>query len=307
MGALTLVALFGRRKFLVVGWFWFLITLAPVIGLVQVGGQARADRYTYIPLIGVFVMAAWGIPELLDRLAGPQRRALMAKTLAVVSVVAVAVLAAAARIQVGYWRDSATLFGRAVAVTEDNWFAHNWFGFALARQGRLDEAEAHIRQAIALVPADPTAHYNLGVVLVDKRRFDEAVVEYREALRLRPGWGDAHANLGEALRTLGRLDEAAGEFAAALAANPDNSSVHTNLGAILLMRKDFSEAEGHFRAAARLSPADPLPHCNLAIVHAYRNEFSSAWAEIDACRRLGGQPTAGLEEDLARVAPRPAP
>ncbi len=307
LGALTGLALFGRRRWLVVGWFWFLVTLAPVIGLVQVAGQARADRYTYIPLIGVFVLVAWGAPELAARVMGPARLHLATKALAVMSVLALVALSAVARVQVGYWRDSATLFKRALDVTTNNWFADNWYGAAMAQQGKRDLAEAHIRRAIALVPSDPTAHFNLGQLLTQEGRFSEAADALREALALRPGWDEAHFNLAEALRSEGQLDEAVEEYGAVLEANPAYADAHTNLGAVLLLRRQLPEAEEHLRAAARLQPGNALPHCNLAIVHAYQRQYSSAWAELDECQRLGGHPDPNFVADLTREAPRSTP
>ncbi len=307
IAAATGLALFGRRRWLFVGWSWFLVTLAPVIGLVQVAGQARADRYTYVPLIGVFIVVAWGVPELVARLVGPARWRVAAKAIAVAAVAAIAALSAAARIQVGYWRDSATLFKRALDVTENNWFAENWYGYALARQGDRVDAEAHIRRAIDLVPADHTALFNLGELLAEDGRFSEAAEQFAEVVRLKPDWETARYNLGTTLRMLGRFDDALPEFEAAVRLKPDYGDAQNSLGAVLLIQGRLDAAEEHLSEASRLQPESAMPHCNLAMVHAMRRAFPQAWTELDECRRLGGEPDPNFVADLTREAPRSTP
>jgi hypothetical protein len=185
-----------RLPFLFVGWFWYMITLIPVIGLVQVGTQAMADRYTYVPLIGLFIVLSWGSHRIL------LRRPRLRISIWLGFSAALVVLAVSAWIQIGYWQNSIVLFDRAVNVTEDNFLAHNNLGNALAREGRMNEALYHYRKALMLRPNDPTSHNNLGNVLLKQGRFQEAIRHYSKALEIRPDFEEARYNLGMALRRM---------------------------------------------------------------------------------------------------------
>ena len=191
-----------RSPFLAVGWFWFLGTLVPVIGLVQVGAQAMADRYTYIPLVGLFIAAAWGVPGIV-----PDGR-LKKRGLAAAACVVLTALAAASWVQAGHWRSSVALFEHAVEVTRDNWFAENNLGFSLDMEGRKDEAIAHYRASIGIKPDFPVARNNLGAILAAQGEFAEAAVHFREALRAQPDYLPAHYNLGQVLERMGMRDQA---------------------------------------------------------------------------------------------------
>lgn len=191
------VGLAGRWPFLAVGWLWYLGTLVPVLGLVHVGQHASADRYTYIPLIGIFIAVAWSLP-------GPGSSQTRRGIAAVVSVVALAVLSVTSFLQVGHWRTNITLFGHGVAVTRENFIAENNLGNALALDGRLDEAVAHYRAAIRIYPWDLKARTNLGLTLISLGRTAAAVAEYQEVLRLSPGHPAALSGLQQAARAGGR-------------------------------------------------------------------------------------------------------
>jgi tetratricopeptide (TPR) repeat protein len=156
---------FRRRPYVFVGWFWYVIALLPVIGLIQVGEQAMADRFTYVPLIGLFVIVAWLLPELLARLF--RHRA----AVPLVALVVIAAYAATARAQVDYWRNGRTLWERALAVTRDNYYAHSALGALLADEGRAADAVAHQVEALRIRPSDPDAHNELGKVLADRIAF----------------------------------------------------------------------------------------------------------------------------------------
>lgn len=211
-----------RRPWLAVGWFWFLGFLVPVIGLVQVGIQSMADRYTYLPLIGVALALCCGLAELSATL---RRRALSATAAALILIA----LASTSWRTVGFWQDDATLFGHAVDVTRDNGPALAHLGTARSATGRLDEAAALLRQSIAIFPGYAFSHYALGNVLSLQGREEEAILSCRNALRLSPGWADAHNNLGASLVATGRFDEAALHFRAALAAQPEMTDAAENL------------------------------------------------------------------------------
>ena len=176
--------------------------MLPVIGIVQVGRQALADRYTYIPFIGLFIIAAWGATDVLAR--WPQRRTVLA------AIAAVIILACTVtgRAQVGYWENSSTLWYHALDVTADNDRAHNGVGVLLMRLGHTSEAEAHFAEAVRIDPTFSAAQHNLGRTLADQGHIDAAIPHYREAVRIRPDMAEGHHDLGLALASLGQFDEA---------------------------------------------------------------------------------------------------
>ena len=192
-----------RRPYLPVGWLWYLVTLVPVIGLVQVGPQAMADRYTYVPLVGLFIAGVWGVHDLLAR------SALGRRALAPLALAAVAACAVLTRIQVGYWRDDVTLYEHAIAVTRDNFLAHNNLARELAQQLRFDEAKEHLVEALRIQPGYPDARTNLAGVLMRQGRMQEAIAELRTAVENTPGYAPAHRNLAALLEHAGRREEAA--------------------------------------------------------------------------------------------------
>jgi Flp pilus assembly protein TadD len=255
-----------RRPYLPVGWFWYLGTLVPVIGLIQVGDQAIADRYTYIPLIGLFIIVAWGVPDLLVR--WPLRRVVLPK-IALPAAACLVILACAitARGQLEYWEDSTTLWTHTLAVTTRNNIAHNNLGATLADQGKTDEAIAHYSEALRIKSDYADAHNNLGVALADQGKLDEAIAHYSEALRIKPGYSDAHSNLGIALADQGNLDEAIAQFTEALRINPDSAKAHNNLGVALASQGKLDEAIAQFTEALQVKPdyADARNNLELAL------------------------------------------
>jgi protein O-mannosyl-transferase len=203
--AVSALALRARKThpYLAVGWLWYLVTLAPVIGLVQVGLQAMADRYTYLPLVGLFLAAVFGAHDLLGASArGSRARA----PLALAVVVACAVLT---RIQVGVWRDDIALYQHALAVTRDNFLAHNNLAMELVGERRYVEAREHLREALRIQPSYPDARNNLAGVLLQEGRTQEAIEELRAAVASTPAYAPAHRNLAAVLQQTGRRDEAA--------------------------------------------------------------------------------------------------
>jgi len=251
-----------RRPYLAVGWFWYLGTLVPVIGLVQVGEQSMADRYTYVPLVGVFIMAAWGAADL----ARGWRHGRKAAALA--SVAAVAVCLTLTWRQVGYWADSEVLFRHMLRVTPENALAANNLGVALGDCGQLEDSASWLREALRMRPHYPDAHDNLGAVLARMDRLDEALGHMREAVRLRPDRPRALSNLGGGLYRLGRNQEAVEVLRRALRLNPWQPAAHTNLAAALIVLGMPQEAVEHCREAVRLKPewADPQYNWGLALM-----------------------------------------
>ncbi|HWR97999.1 MAG TPA: tetratricopeptide repeat protein [Candidatus Methanoperedens sp.] len=273
-------ALLARRAPpLAVGWFWFLGMLVPVLGLVQVGNQAYADRYAYLPQIGVLVAALWGIAAI--PAAARSRR-----TPAIAGALAVAGLAAVAAAQVGHWKDSETLFRHALAVTEGNWLIRNNLGFVLRAQDRQEEAAAEFRESIRIHPGYPHARNNLGELLAAAGRHEEAAAEYRAAIRLDPRYAQPRNNLGNSLAATGRLAEAIDAYREAIRLDRGYVHAHYNLGNVLALSGRLSEAEVEFREAVRLSPGFPEAWINLGQVLALGGHSDEALAALREVARL---------------------
>jgi Tfp pilus assembly protein PilF len=257
-GAVTVLAaisgaclvLARRAPYLIVGWLWYLGTLVPVIGLVQVlGGHGMADRYTYVPLTGLFLMAVWGVADLAAR----WRLALLPAT---VGLVVLAACAVATWVQIGYWYDSTTLWTHALEVDPNNYLGNNNLGTVLLNQGKVDEAMRHYEACLRVVPGYALAHYNMGCALAEKGRTQEAIWHCRQAIAINPHYPDAHNNLGALLLRQGDADGAMREFQAALADNaPNPAMVHNNLGLALMQKGRLPEAAAEFEEALRINPA----------------------------------------------------
>jgi tetratricopeptide (TPR) repeat protein len=263
---LLAVRLRRRRPYLLAGWLWYLVTLLPVIGLVQVGEQAMADRYTYVPLIGIFVAAAWGIPDALaallaaagkgrDQAADPGHAARWALPAAAGAVLLA--LALLTRAQAATWKSSVALFGHALAVTEGNYLAHLDLGTALSREGRRDEALAHYEAAARLRPDDAQIQYNLGVALAARGRAREAQERYERALALQPDYPEAHNNLGILLARQGRIEDGTRHCAEAVRLRPEFAEARFNLAVALHMAGRDAEAREQVEAARRLGFSPP--------------------------------------------------
>ena len=294
LGAITVFVFAApwRRPWLATGWLWYLGTLVPVIGLVQVGAQAMADRYTYVPLIGVFVMIAWGIPALLPEWRG------RAATLGAVACATLVVLAALTWNQTAYWKNSLVLFRHTLAHTKNNGPAENNLGTALLRQGRADEAIGYFNHILRMKPDTPFAWMNLGVAFVQQGKLDEAVRAYNETLRLTPDSAQAHYGLGVALLKQGRYNEAGEHFAAVLKTSPDHMNARFNLGGVLLQEARWEEAASLFRSLIEVNPANASYHRSLGIALAGLGSRNEAVAQYSEALRLKPADPATLN-DLA--------
>ena len=216
---------FGRRyPYLAVGWFWFLITLIPVIGLIQVGVQSMADRYTYIPLIGIFIITAWGVSDLTRSL---QYREVIISVIAGAIIISSAVLT---HKQVGYWRDSVSLYQHAIQVTTGNYVMHGNLGDILHKNGNLDAAIQEYQKALSIRPDYIIARKNLGLAFLDKGNFDLALQEYQEAIQINPYDIDVLGNIGHALYKVGHLDSAIQVLEEVLRINPNHVQALNTLG-----------------------------------------------------------------------------
>lgn len=269
--AMTVAAIVFRRKgpYLFTGWFWYVGMLLPVIGLVQVGEQGHADRYTYLPHVGLFVLAVWLVA---DVTAASQRRSRGAVASAVIIIVA---LGWAAFIQTSYWRNSETLWTRALAVTSNNDVAHNNLGYLCADRGELDKAISHFEAASRIRSSKRDPHYSAGSAFVQvnladalsrKGQSDEAIVHYDEAIKSQPNYADAYYNRGNILFTEGRIDEAMADWEKTLQIRPDDADAHTCLGNALLRRGSVKEAVAQYQDAIALAPEDPHSRINMAWV-----------------------------------------
>ena len=212
-----------RHPYIMVGWLWYLGTLVPVIGLVQAGPQAMADRFTYVPLIGLFVIVAWGLPDLL---AGWRHRRI---ALSLAASAAISVLMTLSWLQVQLWKNGLTLSEHTLSVTSNNWLIHNNLGLVLARQGRLEEATTHYYEALRIKPDFAEAHNNLGLRLAKQGRLEEAIKHFSEAVRIKPDYADAHNSFGVALAKQGRFEEAINHFSEAVRIEPDYARAQNNL------------------------------------------------------------------------------
>jgi Flp pilus assembly protein TadD len=247
-----------RRPVLLVGWLWFLGTLVPVVGLVQVGAQPYADRYTYVPLTGLFLMIVWTMAD-----AGGRRLARIVS--GTCAVLAGTLLAALTYRQVAVWHDSVTLWTHTVAVTHANYRAHTNLGFALAEAQSSARAEAAYREALRLKPDYPTARNYLGALLVDLRRPEEAEVELRAALAVRPRFAEAHNSLGLALAAQGKTQSAIASFTEAVRLAPAFGQARNNLGIALASEGRSAEALAQFEASVRYQPRSAEAHLNFAV------------------------------------------
>jgi protein O-mannosyl-transferase len=277
--AITAAAIVFRkeRPYLFTGWLWYLVMLVPVIGLVQVGEQGHADRYTYLPHIGLFLLAVWLVA---DVTTVRQSRARFATAAAVIIIVA---LACAAFVQTSYWRNSETLWTHALAVTADNDVAHNNLGYLCVDQGELDKAISHFETAANIRSGKRDAHYdagsafmqmNLADALARKGQPDEAIVHYEEAIKLQPYYADAYYNRGSVLFAKGQIDEAVADWEKTLQIQPSYADAHTGLGNALLRKGSSREAITHYEQALALAPEDPHCRNNIAWVLATSSDAS---------------------------------
>jgi tetratricopeptide (TPR) repeat protein len=252
------------RPYVPVGWFWYLGTLVPVIGIVQVGPQAMADRYAYVPLVGAAIVVAWGAADLAAR--RPQARAAVAAA----AIAAVAAMMVVTWSQVRVWRNGVSLWERAVARTRDNYIAVTNLGVALHKQGKIDEALSRYLDALRINARYEITHYNLGLAVAEQGKMDEAERHFREALRINPKYAEAHNNLGIVLATTGRRGEAIEHLTQALAINPDYVDALHNLGLVLTQEGRYDEAISRFSRVLALKPDHAGARAALARVEAFR-------------------------------------
>jgi len=293
-----------NRPYLIVGWLWYIGTLVPVIGLVQIGRQSMADRYTYIPLIGLFVMIAWFIPQLTSQWRHK------AAWLSVSGSLIIFMLMVLSWNQIRHWKNSISLFKDALEKTSDNYVAHNNLGEALDNQGQIEDAANHYRQALRINPYYMEAQNNLGQVLFRQGKINDAIIHLRKALKLNPNIPEIHINLGLALCKQGRIDEAIHHFLEAIKLNPnltgpnlyaanafyvrgkmdeaimyyqkalkqtpDSAEVQSDLAAALYQKGYTDQAIAHYLKAIQLNPVLPETFNNLGVAYISKKDINHA-------------------------------
>jgi tetratricopeptide (TPR) repeat protein len=279
LGGLLLLGVTGlalrSRRYALVGWLWYLGTLVPVIGFVQVGSQGMADRYTYVPLIGVFVMIAYGGADLARRQEGRGSAGGSLKTVGAVTALVVAALSVRTFVQIGVWRDSRTLFENAVRVEPSPITASN-LGTVYRELGMTEEALNTLRYAIEISEEHAPGHFNLGVVLHEEGRHEEAEAAYRATIDLDPNYALARRNLGIVLLELGENEEAVGELRIAEALEYDDADTHFKLGQAWNAVGQKEAAIRSLREAVRLNPEHPVAYLDLGTLLEGRGEYAEA-------------------------------
>jgi tetratricopeptide (TPR) repeat protein len=278
--SVTAFCLARRWPYVMVGWLWYLATLLPVIGLIQLAGYSHADRYTYVPLIGVFVLLVWGAHDVTQRwrYGGAAR--------SVAGCAAIVLCLVVTRQQLGNWKDSETLYRHALAVTENNYLAHNNLGNTLDEKGQTDEAIRQFQEAIRAQPSYAEAYNNLGAVLDKQGQTDEAIRQFQEAIHVQPSYADAHNNLSAVLDKKGQIDEAIRQYQEALRLKPDYAEAHNNLGSALDKQGQTDEAIRQFQEALRLKPDYAEAHNNLGSALDKQGQTDEAIRQFQEALRL---------------------
>ena len=278
---ISLLVIYLRRTkhYLVTGWFWYLGMFVPVIGLVQVGEQAHADRYTYLPQIGLYIMITWTLGDLIQKSPGRAQRAVVA----IAATIVIALLSIRAFVQTSYWKNSETLWNHALAITGENDVAHNNLGFLFLRKGELDQAISQFQEALNIRSRNSESHYSLGAALIQsnlgnalarKQLWDEAIDHLQEAVRLRPDYADAYFNLGSVLFQRGRIDQAIAQWQKALTIRPLDAEAHRNVAIALRRQGRLKEAISEYEQALNIAPEDSVTLNNLAWILATSSDVS---------------------------------
>jgi len=269
-----------RRPFVFTGWLWFWGMLIPVIGLIQAGAQSVADRYGYMPLVGLFLLVTWSANEAIARWRLPRLAVGLVATLVLLGC------AARTRDQLRHWQNSETLFQHAIAVSRDNFLAHYLLGTYYDSLGRGAEAFQQYRRSAEIKPNYADPWNNMGYRLAGEGDFVQAAACFEAAARARPDVVDFRYNLAKALNRAGKTDEAGEQFRQVLQQKPEFAIAHNDYGLLLLGQRKFDEALAQFQESIRLQPENPLPHFNLGRVFAARGQRAEAIQHFRAALRL---------------------
>ncbi len=268
-----------RYGYVFTGWLWYFGVMVPVIGLVQVGGQSMADRYMYLPCIGILICAAWGVSELTEKIRFRK------KILGVATAMILVVLLQETRLQVTYWKDNFTLFSRALEVTKGNYVMHNNLAVALLESGRIDEGIEHYRKSLEIRKNSPEVYNNLGNALQKQKKHTEAIQHYNKALELDPTFLEAHYNLANTLREIGRNEESIKHYTLALESIPVKAGAHHGLGRSLADLGRFQEAIVHYNKALVEKPSLHRARYDLAVALVELKKYDEAITQIQALIR----------------------
>jgi Flp pilus assembly protein TadD len=306
--ALLLIAITGFcffqrkiRPYLIVGWLWYLGTLVPVIGLVQVGAQTMADRYFYIPSIGLFIAIVFGLADIAER------RLIAPWVSAAIANVVLLVLATLTDAQIHRWNDSITLFKHALTVTRPNVIVEDNLGLAMHKSGQLDEAAAHFEKALQIQPNDYTALLTMGVIRFYQGRVPEAIEYAKATIRSEPDAPKAHNLLGMALAKQNRNDIALDEMRRAVELAPKDAEIRNDLGLALARLGRMAEAIDQFHEAVRLDPNNAAAHANLGLALLQSGKPRESIPEFEAALQLNPEFKAaanGLRQAQAQLSPQ---
>ena len=324
-----------KLPYIAIGWLWYVITLIPVIGLVQVGEQALADRYTYIPMIGLFIAIAWSIPDLLDRF--PKKTPHRTILLALPALMLIFAFATSTWYQLKPWKNAITLYERALKCTRNNASvskflinkltdkhryddaialltnaikdgynkaeAHDGIGLVLVRQGKINEAISHYKIAMRLKPRMSEPHNNLGTAYARLKQLDKAIIELRKALRIEPNYEEAHYNLAVVLTEQGKFDEAMSHYKKALKIKP-TAIAYSKLGSLYLRQSDIDSGISNFQKAIRINSSYIPAHILLAVAFYHKGDYEQSWREMHIAQKLGGEHPRFVA-DLTKKMPEP--
>lgn len=283
----------AKHRYLLTGWLWFLGTLVPVIGIVQANDQAFADRYSYVTLTGLFIMAAWGVSELLGKW---RRRKIL---LWVYSLAVLSVLAVCSHIQQQYWKDNLTLWEHTVEVTEDNFKAHFFVALMLFLEGDNEGAIEHCRETLRIDSGFIDARNLLGTALSRTGKIDEAIECYKKALEIAPDFGPTYANLGLALAKKGRYDEAVEHYRMAIEME-EELAMHRDLGDLLLHMKRYEEAVTEYQEVLSAKPDDVEILNKLGFTLAYMGQYDEAIEHLNQAVQIDPNHT-GAKNNLKLI------
>lgn len=339
----TLYAVNSRRQrpYTAFGWLWFLGTLVPVIGFVQVGSQAMADRYTYMPQVGILVLATWSFSEAVV-LTGMKSKTVCRRMRlrGFAGVVVLLAFATCTAIQLGYWKNPMTLFSRALAVTRDNFIAHVNLGIAfadsgdnaraiphfyaalrlkpfdadthraladaLAKEGRLEESIEHYRWYLEAKPSDARVRCVVADILAQLKRYDEAISEYQKVIKTDPSFAEAHTNYGVALVAKGRIREGIAQYYEALRLNPSLPDVHYNLGIAYAKLRRFEDSARELKLAVEEKPEDCTARQRLAVILFEIGDYRGVWEQVAELRKRGfGVPDYFIASLMKKMRPPP--
>ncbi len=259
-----------RRKYLTVGWLWYVVMLLPVIGLVQVGGQSMADRYMYMPMTGLLIIVTWGVWELTARIT--QQKVI----LVILAGGVLSALALVAANQIKYWQNSKTLFKRVIDVSPDAWYMHSNYANFLKDEGKVDEAIKHYLIAIQLKPDFAEAYYNMGNAFRKIDKLDEAVACYEKAIKLKSDFADAYSNLGMVFAQMQRRDEALAQFNKALELKPNDAEAISSIGLLYAEQGQLDKAVEYYRKAIAVDPGYVIAHGRLGLILGNQGKYDEA-------------------------------